>query len=206
VFREIWFETDERTEVAKALEMLERMLDLVVSDPYYWKWAIITLHNAVQGAIVCSISGSAGLGALRPHIATKWLKVYRAGTGDYPDLELDAFPNLYARMKVQFGYVPPSSVDESIAELNTFRNRFVHFVPAGWAIMANGLPGMARDCLGVVGDLAWDTRRFSWYDEDEGQRARLHYERCLNLLERLHDTHFREETREAAQDDDETRG
>ncbi len=198
--REIWFGTNERTEVAKALEMLERTLDLAISDLYYWKWVIIALHNAVQGAIVCTISGSAGFGALKPQIAAEWLRVYRAETGDYPEERLDWFPNLYCRMKAQLGYAPPRCVDKSIKRLNSFRNEFIHFTPKTWDIMANGLPRMAADCLGVLGYLAWDTRRFFWYEEEEGARAKRHYQRCLDLLEHLQSVYLQEEHREDAVD------
>ena len=132
----IFIETDERKEAMKALEFVTFALRLSSEDVYCWKWVIIAVHNAMQAFIVCAISGTAGLGAIKEHIVAKWLKVLDSGSGSYPDLSLGWFPELYARMKKEFNFVPLPNVDESVDRLNKFRNGFIHFTPKAWLLEA----------------------------------------------------------------------
>jgi len=143
--------TDERFEALKSLEMVVESLRSVVVDPYRWKWAILAMQNAVQALIVVTISGTAGLGALRPDIEKKWLEAYESGTGDFPEeMKIDCFPELYDRMKKKFSYTPDPTVDDSVKKVNLLRNKFVHFPPHSWSIGTGGLPRIFKDCLGVV--------------------------------------------------------
>jgi hypothetical protein len=47
------------------LEALARFLKDVETDPDKWKWAILALHNAVQGFMALALNGSQSWGALR---------------------------------------------------------------------------------------------------------------------------------------------
>lgn len=61
----MWLEIDESTDVIASLTVCSMCLVEVTGKPAFWKWAILTLHNALQGAMVCHLSGTAQLGALR---------------------------------------------------------------------------------------------------------------------------------------------
>jgi hypothetical protein len=146
-----WIRTDERTEALKALEMVVGSLRNTLTDPYQWKWAILAMQNAIQALIVTTISGTAGLGALRPDIAKKWIEAYEAGKGDFPkEMKIDWFPVLYQRMKQEFSYAPDAAVDDSVDKVNKLRNMFVHFPPQSWSLAADGLPRKFKDCLAVA--------------------------------------------------------
>jgi hypothetical protein len=154
----IWIRTDERTEALKALEMVVESLRSALADPYRWKWAIIAMQNAIQALIVTTISGTAGLGALRPDIAKKWLLAYESGTGIFPEeMKIDRFPELYERMKKEFSYIPGSAVGDSVDKVNNLRNMFVHFPPQSWSLAVNEFPRIFRDCLSVVSFLIGKT-------------------------------------------------
>jgi hypothetical protein len=125
-----YIRTDKRFEALKALEMVMESLRSAVVDPYRWKWAILAMQNAIQALIVATISGTAGLGALRPDIVKKWLEAYESGTGDFPEeMKIDWFPELYNRMKKEFSYAPDPTVNDSVKMVNMLRNKFVHFAP-----------------------------------------------------------------------------
>lgn len=183
--KSIYVRTDERIEAVRALEFLEYALRLTIGDQYYWKWAIIALHNAMQAFITCAISGTAGLGAIKERIAAQWLKVYDAGGGPYPDLRLDWFPELYARMKKQLNFAPHQSVDDSVNSISTFRNEFIHFTPRSWSLEANGLPQMAEKCLEVVKFLGWEPGHITWYEGGMLQKAKNYTTGALDLLKKL---------------------
>lgn len=146
----IYIRTDERIEALKALEMVVESLKRVSVDPYQWKWAIVAMQNAIQALIVTTISGSAGLGVLRPEIVKKWLQAFESGIGNFPEMRIDWFPELYERMKQEFIYSPGSYVDDSVATINKFRNMFMHLPQQSWSLEANGLPRIFKDCLKVV--------------------------------------------------------
>jgi hypothetical protein len=57
--------TDTEHEAIGSLEALADFLEDVETDPDHWKWAIIALHNAVQGFMVLALNGSQSWGALR---------------------------------------------------------------------------------------------------------------------------------------------
>jgi len=146
----IYIRTDERIEALKAFEMVVESLKRASVDTYQWKWAIVAMQNAIQALIVTTISGTAGLGALRPEIVKKWLQAFESGTGNFPEMKIDWFPDLYERMKKEFNYSPDPSVDDSVDKVNKFRNMFVHFPHQSWSLEANGLPRIFKDCLKVV--------------------------------------------------------
>ena len=70
---------DECLDVLASLEQCARSLDeaLQLRQDRAWKWVILSLHSALQGAMVCHLSGRANLGALSKENAKKrleWIK------------------------------------------------------------------------------------------------------------------------------------
>jgi hypothetical protein len=117
-----WLETDKYVELGRAVSMAREQIERVEQDAYRWKWVVVALHNAIQAAIVCSISGSAGLGALRPRIRDQWLETYYSGGSDFPVERLDDFPALYRRMKEEHTFDPGRTVDDDVTRLARLRN------------------------------------------------------------------------------------
>lgn len=79
----MWLRIDERTDVLASLLLCSDCIRASGKDPAYWKWAILALHNALQGAMVCHLSGTAQIGALSDKSADAWLDWYeRDGRGE----------------------------------------------------------------------------------------------------------------------------
>jgi hypothetical protein len=68
----MWLQIDERADLLTSLSQCLRSLSVVSSEPAAWKWAILSLHNALQGAMVCHLSGTAQVGALSAKAAKDW--------------------------------------------------------------------------------------------------------------------------------------
>ncbi len=66
--------TDERQDVLASLEHCALSLSQAGQSDRAWKWVVLSLHSALQGAMVCHLSGTAQLGALTKKRAAKWLK------------------------------------------------------------------------------------------------------------------------------------
>lgn len=67
---------DERLDVLASLELCAISLTHTRQTERAWKWVILSLHSALQGAMVCHLSGAAQLGALTTQSASKWLDWY----------------------------------------------------------------------------------------------------------------------------------
>jgi len=179
----IWLRTDELTESVKALEAFYSNIRRVNGDPYYWKWAVIALHNAVQGFMVCALRGSNNLAVLTPESAKEWMDAYRVGK-PYPEERLDDFLNLYKKIKGHYmhqyahsgRFVPKGQQGWSIKKLNSFRNEFIHFVPRGWSIEVGGFPKICADSLDIVEFLVNSSGNICFHN------SRALEKRCQNIL------------------------
>ena len=66
--------TDECQDVLASLEQCALSLGQARRSDRAWKWVVLSLHSALQGAMVCHLSGTAQLGALTKECAEKWLE------------------------------------------------------------------------------------------------------------------------------------
>jgi hypothetical protein len=175
-----WLITDTVVETVLALEVFAEELQRALTDPYRWKWVILSLHNAVQGMMVLALQSSHGLHVLRPHDAARWLEAHERG-GPYPnDLKLDDFLSLYKKIKSDkmLMYIhsqrfrPSRAQGSSVKLLNRLRNEFVHFTPRVWALDIEGLPTMSQDALEVAEFLAWHSGNVVWTEPEIIRRAK----------------------------------
>lgn len=60
----MYLKTDQANDVICSLEQVVRSIEAASSDPLNWKWAILAMHSALQGAMVCHLTGTAEVGAL----------------------------------------------------------------------------------------------------------------------------------------------
>ena len=88
---EVWLSLDEATDVSASLTHVGRCLSLTEADLTAWKWAIIALHNALQGSMTCHLAGSANLGCLSKLSACECLEWHdRDRRGDINWIEFPA--------------------------------------------------------------------------------------------------------------------
>ena len=179
----IWLRTDELTEAVNALDAFVSNLMRVMDDPYYWKWAIIALHNSTQGFMVCALRGTNNLAILTPKAAKKWMDAYEQHK-PYPGEELDDFLNLYKKIKGNYmmqyihsqKFLPKGQQGGSIKRLNSFRNDFIHFIPAGWSIEVSGFPRICEDVIAIIDFLVSRSGNVRFYLRKDIQ------DKCLELL------------------------
>jgi hypothetical protein len=190
--RQGYLRTNEREEAVRSLEWAAAQIAQVQTDPYNWKWVLISLHNAIQGYLVLALWNGNGLLTLKPKSAAKWLKALEGG-GAYPVERLDEFLNLYAKAKdpenFHFhgaaAFVPGPTHDQSMARLNEFRNEFIHFTPKGWSLQLAGLPAICIDILDVVRYFAWETTSINWYDATYVERSERAHAGLLQIFREL---------------------
>jgi hypothetical protein len=117
-----WLQIDEQTDVIVSLSGCHYFAGEVQTRPEAWKHVITNLHNALQGAMVCHLSGTAQAGALDESSLRKiskwhdrdrrgevrrvkigedeWGPTYRAKTPDdaFPDSRLADAATLFERL------------------------------------------------------------------------------------------------------------
>ena len=92
--RNDWLTVDEATDVVASLRHTFHLLKLVPTDLAVWKWVILSVHSALQGAMVCHLSGTANLGCLSALSADAWLNWHerdRRGEINWIDLGINEF-------------------------------------------------------------------------------------------------------------------
>ena len=171
----VFLRTDEREDVIASLEVCVDCLKQLAERPIYWKWVIMSLHNALQGAMVCHLSGTAELGALTNDSAKQQLEFLQNrndGSSAHPRTKLATFPELFKRLSGKSATIEQAGKPISIADaekksvdrLNGLRRSFAHFSPKGWSIELSGMPQIISDVCSVlskISDDPWPYRHLS---------------------------------------------
>jgi hypothetical protein len=194
IARRSYFSTDEGREAVSSLESTARFLAMVTDDPLMWRWAIIAVHSAAQGFMVCALAGSSNLGAYDEASRKRRLTAQNAhhealATGDaqaiyvaeqaafFGKVKLARFTELYDAIKEydwpmrQFTnsgvYEPSDAQDKCIADLNDVRNEFIHFKPITRGFVLRQFPAITAAGLDVVGFLLRDSNNIMWAHEGD---------------------------------------
>jgi hypothetical protein len=171
--RDPWLSTDESVEAVLSLEMVSETLPRVLDNIHYWKWVLISLHNALQGYMVLALKGSGGLNILTKECAQQWMAAETRDDDVLPERKLDNFLNLYKKIKADRlmmmfidsqPFKPHGTQTESVKMLNKLRNDYIHFLPKGWVLRVHGLPRVSRDCIDIIEFLAFECGNILWHD------------------------------------------
>ncbi len=190
-----WIQTDEVDDVAGSVRHAMRSAEWVGQDSQAWKWVILSLHSALQGACVCHLTTSAQpVGAVTKKNATEWLEYFEKSRKDSqlkpPKTYLLAFPALLKAVSR-----PNSAGDGSnsigIALSNgelmdllrfheEFRNQFVHFEPRGWSIEVTGIPKIAKLIARMITEMVDIGYAFRHQEHSQRVDFRLNLELLAN--------------------------
>jgi len=189
----MYLRTDEELEAAEAICMASRTADNLERDISSWRWAVIALHNAVQGFMVLSLRHGNGLLALSDKSYKEWMEAYEKNES-YPIKEkLDDYLNLYKKVKSSelgtiggnTNFTPKETQGTSIKKLNEIRNEFIHFTPKGWSLEVDGLPQICIDCAALIEFLGWKTDNIYWHNPSYKEQAQLCCKKLITQMEDL---------------------
>ncbi|MBE0658275.1 MAG: hypothetical protein IH602_11335 [Bryobacteraceae bacterium] len=187
-----YLQTDEELEVAHAMAMAANFARGVESDPHLWRWIILALHSAAQGAMVLSIRHGNGLLALSRTSYAEWMAAYEKNEPP-PRERLDNSLDLYEKVKHRTTgtiggntrFVPRGFEGADIKRLNSLRNEFIHFTPRGWSLEIDGLPRICLSAGRLVSFLAIETTNVMWRDEDAHNMLKSVHGQFTSEMERL---------------------
>lgn len=156
-----WVETDEAEDVASSVRHALRCWEFIDEDPQVWKWIILALHSALQGACVCHLTTTtAPLHAVTKKNAQEWLTFFEESRTK-PDLKppvthIMALPELLKAVRK----CPGRAISISDSEFEwlkrihrVFRNQFIHFTPCGWSFEVSGVAGIANLTSRIITDI-----------------------------------------------------
>jgi hypothetical protein len=155
-----------------SLKMTSELLPHTRNQLDYWKWTIISLHNAVQGFMVLALQSTNAIPVLKAPMTP-------APSGQYDPPQLIDFQELYNRIKKEefMGmfvhsrtFKPDGTQGGSIKHLNRLRNEFVHYTPKSWLFSQTEvleLPKLVDDCARLIAFLAFDSNNIQWYGETD---------------------------------------
>ncbi len=193
---ENWIQIDETEDVAASLRHSIRTAQFVNEDPLAYKWVLLALHSALQGACVCHLTTTASpLGAVTERNASKWLTYFEQSRIDPksapPKTFLMPLPDLLKAVRK-----PHSAGDKSNSvgvkiednELNWLcrihddvRNQLVHFEPMGWSIDMSGVPDIAKLVARIINEILV----MGWAFRHQTSAEREELRQCLQTLSKL---------------------
>ena len=173
----MYLRTDEESEAANAMQMAAQFASGAAADQHLWRWIIIALHSAAQGAMVLSLRHGNGLLALSDENYAAWMAAYEKSETPPPE-KLDNYLNLYKKVKRrEWGqisgntrFVPIGTEGGDIKRLNSLRNEFIHFTPKGWSLEVDGLPRIALATARLISFLALETTNVLWHTPEARER------------------------------------
>ncbi|MEL7099763.1 MAG: hypothetical protein AAGM84_13110 [Pseudomonadota bacterium] len=168
---ETWLQTSESEDVAGSLRHALLCFEKSKEDPHAWKWFVLAVHSALQGACVCHLVTTAPpLGAVTDTNQKEWVKYYnkREPDGELPKTRLLNLRELLKKVRKPGscgGNSNGKSVSLSDAELTRLsgfhshvRSQFVHFEPQGWSVEMSGIVETANLAARVIDDV----RKIGW--------------------------------------------
>ena len=161
-----YIHTDEYQDVLASLEQCAFSLTQVRRSEWAWKWVILSLHSALQGTMVCHLSGTEQLGALREYDAQKWrewnnnsIQDGDRDCGEPPPERLADAKKLFKRLHCSKARIEDNcggvisiteQQKESFKWLHELRNEFSHFSPKNWSIGLCGVKQVINDMLNII--------------------------------------------------------
>lgn len=176
-----WFRTSPIEEFVGSLEFAASCASDLSKRPEVWRWFVLSLHLALQGALVCAMKGfdTSGVLALSSPSARRTQEWLAAGAprGASPNQQLASVRELLVRAE---NYLPannrlPFSREQAndLLRLNEIRNNFAHLVADGWSLDLTGLPRISLNTIAAIEHLAVTAPTF-WhqYEDDQLERVR----------------------------------
>jgi len=204
-----YLRTDERVDLINSLEHCLLSLRLAKQNPLDWKWVLLSLHGAVQGAIVFALGPGSDIYTLTDRSIKETLEWHdRDGRGEIqwiefhdedglpgrrladakdapPERRLADLNTLYKRvqkpkyMRGAMVHTASPAEQDAVRRLSELRHEFVHFLPKTWAIELAGLPDITQLCVKFIRSLVLDMPD-RLYQLEDGQ-----VETLRRLLEKI---------------------
>ncbi|WP_314952082.1 hypothetical protein [Bradyrhizobium cosmicum] len=160
-----------------------------------WFFAITDMHQAVTAALVETLSGTAGIGALPKKLQKEWMDYFEARNSTNVDPPAGDRVITFGELLDRAGDATnvhdmqgtlALTVDEKrdLLRLNDFRNDLAHVKPRGWSLEIAGLPRIFRAAAKALEQLFDMPPLRLHLEETQIERAERAIEAIANTQER----------------------
>lgn len=129
-FEQVHITFDRMDDVLESLNTFIASIERSMINHEAWKFAIISAHNALQGAICIALRGTNSFATWKPKHLEKWINKYRHDVDVLPSPHLDYFLELFDKLFSETPNIKRSDVEW----LNDVRNNLTHFNTGSYSI------------------------------------------------------------------------
>jgi hypothetical protein len=131
-------------------------------DEKAWKYAIISIHNALQGYICISLRNGNSFQTWNERHLTKWLEAYH-NDKELPNTKLDYFMELFDKA------FPDETIlnRRNIEWLNETRNTFIHFNTDSFSVSRSSAILCCREAMEAIKLTPFKAVGIFFYDEEQ---------------------------------------
>jgi hypothetical protein len=165
---EVWLRTNERQDVAASIRHCHASLLLARTDRHAFKFVMLSLHSALQGACVCHLTTTfPPLDAATKENTAQWIKwseeQRKNPAAKPPKTKLADLPELLKRIrKANSAGDGSNAVGISLSDSeyewwkrihDDIRNQFTHFAPQTWSIDVSGVPALIQLTVRLISNM-----------------------------------------------------
>ena len=171
-----------QTSLAEATSCLSR----IHGNKHLWKYAIISIHNALQCYLSVALRDGSGINTWKKPHAEKWLKAYdesidSQGLKELPNVQLDYFMELYDKL-----FTGKPDVQRSLIYwLNETRNEFIHFNSDSYSVHEPSLLTAFEQALSDIKKTPSLSKGIFFYNDEQQAEFIVSCEELTKLLEKL---------------------
>lgn len=203
-----YFRVDERQNALDSLHKTRVFLSKIDEDDFYWKWAMIALHNALYGSMVLVLLGS-NPGRVKDKDKRKggeekligfWEAFKRIQNPKYmkmyvgskficvvPDAEMRSKKQEYTDRAGLF----PLELSTSLEHLNDYiRNQFLHYYPVSISFGKGGFVQIVEDIIKLVEFLLLKSGNFRIDNDEESNFIKGEIAAILDLIKEIKKKHL----------------
>ena len=171
---------DRQSDAKASLDEFCHCIERLPVDDSAWKYALISMHSALQGYICISLNAGNGFQTWSERHLKKWINAYENGT-NFPDTKLDFFMGLYDK-----AYSTEQSITrDNIDWLNNTRNSLVHFNTDSFGIHRESAIVCCKEALEAIKLAPSIALGLFFYSEDQLESYNVSCNRAENLLNAL---------------------
>lgn len=178
----MFIDFDRFSDSETSLKMFVIAIEHTDNDSHFWKYCLLSIHNALQGYMCIALSEGNSFATWKEQDFKKWMKAYENGE-PLPETKLDYFMSLFEKLKIGANTeisacgvsLKGEMVKTAIEKLNNLRNAFSHFNVDGRSITQLEAAEACIAGLATIKHIVDDPDRILWYEDSIK-------EECQNLI------------------------
>lgn len=161
-------------------------INRIHNNKHFWKYAIISIHNALQCYLSIALRDGSGIDTWKDSHSKKWLKAYdecliNEGIKDLPNVQLDNFMNLYDKLLTE----KSAEKRELINWLNDTRNAFIHFNNDLYSVHESDMMAAFKLALETIQEIPSLSKGIFFYNEKQQENFTITCNELTNKLDLL---------------------